>query len=364
VDKAAKDIKGFRISRSNKVDKGFVELTKTILPADTRTFIDEGCNELINNYYFVGIIDHEGNASVSFPTHGTIIDTIAPLVPMGLKGNIDSNGVVTIKWNMGKEADLLGYVVHFSNDSKLTFYNKTDYPLRDTVWRDTIPLNVLTEKIHYKVRALDHRFNPSPFTSILTLSKPDIVPPSSPILIDMVNDKGGILLRWANSASHDVKNFVLERKEGAKGNYIKIFSSSGVKEYEEYLDTKIEQGVEYFYKLYAIDDAGLKSKVPAVASIKAYVDKKVPVVTQFKATVNKEKSKVNLTWEYDNNVAQKFIVYRSINQGQYQTYKVFMNELKYTDTSLAKGSIVKYRIKAVNKKGWQSDYSKEVVCEL
>ena len=48
-----KDIAGIRISRSNEVDKGFMELTATPLDPKTRTFIDTTFNELFINYYSI-----------------------------------------------------------------------------------------------------------------------------------------------------------------------------------------------------------------------------------------------------------------------------------------------------------------------
>lgn len=361
VDPADTDIKEFRISRSNKVDKGFIELTKVPLSADTRSFIDKDCNELINNYYFIGVIDKEGNPSVSMPEHGTIIDSMPPSMPKGLQGTIDTNGVVTIHWNLGSEPDLLGYVVHFSNNDELTFYNKTDYPLRDTIWRDTIPLNVLTEKIYYKVRALDHRFNPSPFTAILTLKKPDLVPPSSPQFTSVLNALGGVELKWVNSSSHDVVKVVIQRKLKNETAYQDIYTSNGIKDEEMFIDTKVIQGKEYQYQVYAVDDVNLKSEISGSVYIKAFIDKTLPAIETVEIQSDKETFTSILSWKYPYEGKYKFAIYSSVNAGPYLTIKIIENVNTWKDKTFKKGDIVKYRIKAINDKGWQSEFSEEVL---
>ena len=89
-----KDIKGFRISKSNEKQQEFVEITPSMLPGTSRSFIDSSCNENINNYYWIAVFDHEDNVNVTMPQYGTIIDSIAPMPPTGLEGSIDTNGVV------------------------------------------------------------------------------------------------------------------------------------------------------------------------------------------------------------------------------------------------------------------------------
>ena len=54
-------------------------------------------------------------------------------------------------------------------------------------------------------------------------------------------------------------------------------------------------------------------------------------------------------------------IYRSLNNGPYVTLKIVDKTNTWQDNKCKKGDIVKYRIKAINEKGWQSEFSKEVV---
>ena len=353
------DILGFRISKSNEQQKEFVEITPTMLAGNVRSFIDSTCNENINNYYWIAVFDNEKNVNVSLPQYGTIIDSIAPMPPAGLEGNIDTNGVVTVRWRMGSEADLRGYFVHYSNNLRHTFINRTDRPLQDTFWRDTLPLNVLTEQIHYKLVAIDHRFNYSGYSEILTLNKPDKVAPTSPVFQRSFSDQGGISLQWTNSGSHDVKANVLLRRAVGDQNYLEVFRCPSRPAIANFTDKKVNPGKEYEYKLYAIDDAGLKSPIISTLTLKAFEDKKLPAPQELSWQIDTLKRQITLHWKSSSSSA-KPIIYRSLNGKPYVTHRVVDKETIFIDSPYRKGDIIKYRIKGTDEKGWQSDFSEEL----
>ena len=354
-----KDIKGFRISKSNEKQQEFVEITPSMLPGTSRSFIDSSCNENINNYYWIAVFDHEDNVNVTMPQYGTIIDSIAPMPPTGLEGSINTNGVVTLKWKLGAEPDLRGYFVHYANNARHTFINRTDQPLRDTFWRDTIPLNVLTEQIHYKVVAIDHRFNYSGYSEMLTLSKPDKVPPTSPVFLRSFADEKGIQLQWTNSGSHDVKANVLMRRGQGQTQFEEIYRCGPKPSVVNYSDSKITPGKEYEYKLYALDDAGLTSKQISTLTLKAFEEKKLTPPSKITVQHDTIKRTVTLRW-LPTEKGVKTVIYRSVNGQPYVSHRVVEQKDFFTDLPYRKGDVLKYRIKLVNSNGWQSDFSEEV----
>lgn len=362
INEADKDIKGFRISKSNEKQQEFVEITKSILPANSRSFIDSTCNENINNYYWIAVIDHEDNVNVTMPQYGTIIDSIPPLPPTGIEGNVDTNGVVTLRWKKGGEVDLKGYFVHYANNARHTFINRTDKPLQDTFWRDTIPLNVLTEQIHYKVVAIDHRFNYSGYSEMITLSKPDKVPPTSPVFQRSFVDDQGIHLQWVNSGSHDVKYNVLMRRGEGEETFTEIYRCGPRPSTSNYSDKKITEGKKYEYTLYAIDDAGLKSDRISTLSLKAYEIKKLDIPTNVQTSVDTTKRTITLSWK-NPAAATRTVIYKSVNDQPWLTHKVVPNVSSFTDTPYRKGDVVKYRIKAMDNRGVQSNFTEPIIVD-
>ena len=115
-----------------------------------------------------------------------------PEPPKDLSYEIDSTGKVNIKWALGEDEDLLGYHVYFTNNKRHYLHNVSHTVLQDTVFRDTFDLQSLTETGYYKVTALDFNYNVSEFSEWLEVIKPDIVPPSAPIITNHESFEDGI----------------------------------------------------------------------------------------------------------------------------------------------------------------------------
>lgn len=357
---AQQDIEGFRISKSNEKQKEFVEITHGPLPKNARSYIDSTCNEMINNYYWIGVFDAENNVNVSFPNYGTIIDSIPPGAPEGVTGSVDTNGVVTLSWKLGPEPDLKGYYVHSSNHPKQTYINRTGEPLRDTFWTDTLPLNVLTEDIYYKIVAIDHRSNYSQYSKVLHLRKPDLVPPSAPVFTGSVSDKNGNLIRWNNSSSHDVRrNYLLRRKRGDQ-NFISVFDCPSTVPAGQYLDKDLKPGETYEYTMEAEDDAGLRSGRLSVLSLRAYLDKTLKPVSKVVVEVDTSRKQVSLYWNYPNKQQQTFVLYRATKSQSFVTHKVLKATTEYREGYSSLSDSVRYRIKVINDEGWQSEFSEVI----
>src|SRR5690606_38657836 len=121
--------------------------------------------------------------------------------PTGLTGKIDTNGIVTLRWAMGREPDLMGYRVFMANAPDHEFTNLSPAPFADTTWTDTITLKTLTKRICYKVVAVDRNFNHSAMSAMLTLTKPDIIPPVAPVFSGYSVTDGTVMLKFVPSSS-------------------------------------------------------------------------------------------------------------------------------------------------------------------
>ncbi|MBK8623350.1 MAG: hypothetical protein IPN79_16695 [Saprospiraceae bacterium] len=358
-----KDIAGIRISRSNEVDKGFMELTATPLDPKTRTFIDTTFNELFINYYFIGIYDKEGNPTVSEPHIGNFIDSFPPVAPLKIQGKIDTTGLVTVTWNQNKELDLRGYYIYLNNNNEFNFHRQNGHPTSDTVWQGKIPLNVLTEKIYIKLKAVDNRMNHSDFSEVLTLQKPDLIAPVSPVFGVSEVTKDGIMLQWTTSKSIDVIAHVLERKEEGRDTKFEIINKfEGARlDVNTYVDKNVKAGKTYSYRVYAVDDAGLISPDAGVLTLKSYYRKIIEPVTNLTLSLTEDKRAARLQWNYQNQTNVNFSIYKNINETGYITYKIVKGQTSFEDIKIKKGDIVKYRVKVVDQDGKQSEFSEEVV---
>ncbi len=365
-EKAAteKDMKGFMIGRSKKASEGFQPLFEKPLPPSARSWIDENADPASSNYYIVAAIDTAGNGGLSTISFGMISDSIPPKPPVGLKGSIDTLGIVRISWNMGKEPDLAGYMIYFSNDPKHVFSSTTVKPLHDTVFVDTISIKNLSHKIYYKIKSVDVTYNYSAFSEMLELKKPDRIPPTSPVFSDYKVTDNGIRIEWIPSYSEDVTKHKLYRKID-KGAWVEYRTFSKESKITSFDDINLIPGTDYSYRFISMDESGNASKPSTEMTLKFTGSMMMQAVTNIYATVTPDKKGILLSWNYPVQGKYRFAVYRAVNGGIFQTVK--MNEQKntsYTDRDIKKGVVYEYQVRVFFTDGKKSALGKVIKINL
>jgi uncharacterized protein len=349
------DFVGYLVGRSDKATGPFFPLNTEPLPANATEYIDKDAIAYGTNYYIVAAIDTAGNAGSSIPAYAIIADTIPPAKPYGLSGKIDTTGIVHIKWQMGKEPDLLGYMVYYANDASHTFTPVSKDFVVDTTFTDSITLKTLTKHIYYKVAAFDKHRNPSPFSDALELKRPDKVPPVAPVFNNFLVTDTSVVLKWVTSSSKDVVSQILFRKEKGKTweQYVKLAMNVN-----SYIDHKVKKHDWYEYSLVAVDDAGLHSEKSFPMNVRIYDSGQRPKIENFNVKKATDGKSLELTWKYPEKGDYWFVIYRSIDGHDLMTYKnIPSSQLYFNDTGLKKG-IYQYSIKAVYKDGGESQQEK------
>ena len=154
------------------------------------------------------------------------------------------------------------------------------------VWQDSIPLNVLTEDIYYRVNAVDLRSNTSDFSNIIKLEKPDIVPPNASIFTNYKVLKNSVKINFVTSTSKDVESIILQRKLG-DNDFEDITLLSTEKQYE---DVNVASNTKYTYRIVTIDDAGNTTYSPTNLSI---TTKNININSDVKLTLtNQEENQI------------------------------------------------------------------------
>ncbi|MFN6944818.1 MAG: hypothetical protein ACK4ND_07700 [Cytophagaceae bacterium] len=354
-------IKGFVISRAKSTDSVFRDVTKKMLPPQSREYMDNKPAKI--NYYKVRAVDMSGSELASFPAFGQLIDSIPPAAPIGLKGQIDSLGIVTVHWKPGKEDDLFGYRIYRANSLKEEFTQVTKATVRDTIYRDTIEVNTLTKKVYYKLMALDENYNASKFSGVLELKRPDRSPPVPPRFSEVVSADTGIYLRWNHSPSNDVVKELLYRKEEGQDAWVLIAVSDSVKTFNHFVDKQLRKGVEYYYILIAVDDSKLESEPGTPVSARLIDTYIKPEIAKINKIIDREKLEIKLTWDYKEQGVERYQVYRSEGESPFRLYKN-VSELYFTDKNLTINTSYKYRIRAFFSDGSHSQMSKELMIEF
>ncbi|RPH29514.1 MAG: hypothetical protein EHM93_17215 [Bacteroidales bacterium] len=349
-------ITGFRIYSSSKPKGRKHRIYESKLPIE-RTFTDTLPD--ITNYYTISVFNQAKEKFSNIITYSQLVDSFPPKPPVNVIGSIDSIGKVTLSWNRNTDKDLEGYRVYSSNSPNFEFILETPAVIKDTVFVDTINIKTLTRSIYYRVRAIDLRQNQSAFSAIVKLNRPDVIPPVSPVIKSIDEQKGGILISWVNSSSIDVASHQLFRKERSDLEFREIAKfGKPIEEMSTYLDKKVATGKEYIYYLAAEDESGLKSNSKTMACKTAGIKEVI------KLSKREETGKVKLTWDIksDKKVI-KVLIYRKVGEEQLQLYDNSITD-SYIDTKLSPEKTYEYRIKAIYEDEGSSEFSNTVKVKL
>ena len=333
------DHDGFYVGRSYLASGGFEKISAK-LKKEERAFLDLQPDFLENNYYAVISVDKSGNEAISYVALGYVVDSLPPTPPTGLAGVIDTTGFVRISWDRGPEADIIGYRVYWANDTLSEFSQLTGDVLSHTVFYDSVNVKTLSEFAFYKVVAVDHRYNHSKYSKILSLQKPDLVPPAAPVITKYNQEQLSVNFSWVNSVSDDVVKHRLERKVGdEEWKEIKTF----VQKEKQWTDKELTAGKAYSYRVVAIDDADniTYSKLLEITAI----DRGLRDDVENLKIVSKD-GKSFLEWKYKNVNNAIFVVYKqNIDKKTYEPIARLSNaEQSYQihDLSLSYGVRVMY----------------------
>lgn len=352
---AENTMKAFQLIRANKV-KGEYTLVNPSISKRQRSI--NLTNVQAINYYKIVAIGNDGNKRVSFPKMVQPDDSTPPAIPLELTGSIDSLGVVQLKWKQNTEVDFLGYRVFKANLKDDEFTQITFEPIPNSTIIDTVNIKTLNKKIYYKIKSFDKRYNPSEFSQVLELKRPDIVPPTSPVFTSFKTKGTKVKLNWVTSTSNDAKATLLYRKEAKRG-----LSWELIKEFplpiNEYTDVSTVVGKTYMYTIITVDESGLESE--PITPLKISISDTAPKtpITRFNGIVDREQKFIKLDWKYNENNVQEFILYKGEAEKSPTMYKVLTaKDNSFLDKNLLINTKYTYLLQAVFNSGAKSPIKK------
>ncbi|HTP13266.1 MAG TPA: hypothetical protein VMM37_06530, partial [Bacteroidota bacterium] len=353
----SRDLAGFVVAKSSNTLGGYRQLLTKPLPPDTRSFIDTAAEDF-EPYYIVGAVDTAGNVAPSLPVYALIVDSIPPGIPKGLRGTIDSLGVVRLAWNLGPEPDIIGYRVLRANDPRHEFSQRTPKPWKDTTFVDSVDVLTLTRYVYYRIAAVDKRYNHSEMSSILALKRPDRIAPEPPVFTDVSVTDSLVRLRWAPSTSDDVRNQDLYRKSAQQEPWKKIATLRPTEAL--YVDRDVSQMVTYQYRIEAVDSSGFHSGFAMPVQGRPYDTGMRPSAESVAATYDPKSGAITVHWQYKTTRKEKywFVVYRGVEPSPLVQYRsVDASARSFRDTNLSGKGTYHYAIKVMTATGAESALS-------
>ncbi len=337
-------IVGFKLLRSD-TNKGKYETVIDNISKDRRSVTYNNLD--VSNYFKISAIDKYENERTSFSMLVVPDDEEPPLPPTGLTGVIDTLGVVRLSWQQNTESDLSGYKIYTANNPNHEFSLITPSTITDTKYVDTVSMANSNRKLYYKINALDRRANPSKFSQILEIIKPDLLPPGQPVIkkVQQLNSNT-ISIAWIPGPSEDIDQYLIYRKEEDIKDWKLVFSGS--KDDRNFDDKDLKVGKLYSYTILSKDKTGLESPaVTPVSIVTRYIGPR-PEVKGFIATPNIEQQMIQLSWRYNQDDVTQFELYRAKEGASLRLYKTLTANVRSTnDTDLSINTNYHYAIRAV-----------------
>jgi hypothetical protein len=303
-----------------------------------------------SNYFTISAIPHEGQAVTSFPVLVQPVDSIPPAIPTGLKGIIDSTGLVTLTWNKNTELDIYGYKVHRAHVKGEELMPLFDIALQDSVFVDTIDVLNLNRHVYYTISSVDMRYNQSDQTPVLELEKPDLLQPSAPVISGYRVDNEGIMIEWVNSPDDGVMQHRIYRRIKEENHLsLELLATITDKTIQRYTDTSAVTNVRYLYTVTALKKNWLESEPSNVLT--AFTNKpkaQEMLITRFDAIVDKENRMLKLLWSDNIKNVKYYEIYKGDDvEGTSLWKKIPASEKEVLDDKLYINTTYKYLIRAI-----------------
>tara|TARA_R110002051_G_scaffold320294_1_gene405484 strand:- start:1024 stop:3135 length:2112 start_codon:yes stop_codon:yes gene_type:complete len=339
-------ISGFEIRRSTD-NKGPFETVKSDIPATERKTTITGLKRV--NYFTVVALGKSGIESESFPALVQPVDSTPPSPPIGLEGVMDTTGIIKLDWTKNREEDLGGYRIFRSNNPEVEFSEVTKSVLKSENYTDTLQVRNLNREVYYKITAEDQRYNRSESSEILTVKKPDLTPPSPPVLQNYQVTEYGIQINWIPSSSEDVVSHAIYRKSSEEKDALweKLWESNKITD-STYLDSSVEKRGVYNYTMVSKDEVGLESTPTESLSVVWQGKSLDGEDLKFSGTVDRELRFINLSWRVKDQEVLEYRLYRGIEEEGLKLYKTLEGTTKgFNDVDLEINTRYSYGLQGV-----------------
>ncbi len=343
-DSLHNDIRGFEILVSDTPDGKYEYLLKNTLPRNDRRYDDTLIRA--DAYYKVAAVTLAGKFAPSIAEFVQVDDTIPPVKPRWVLHRVSKEGVVRLKWYKNKERDFYGYSVFRADNPKAEFSVITPEMIRDSVFHDTLALNVLNRKVYYTIVAYDHHLNASIHADTLVVMRPDTLPPVPPVFGEYLLTDTHIQFQWHASSSADLGHTVLMRYSALDTLTLGSWKATASPGWMTYTDSTIAERTDYTYVLIAVDETGLSTNSKPVKLQKMYTGVRAGIEP---LTFSYEESSIRLSWPIPSRKVKKYLLYRQGPSDSYLgLYKVFEGmHGTFTDASIIKNRRYLYALQAV-----------------
>lgn len=350
----------------------WVPLVKDRVLAPRDSFVVVDVRGLNTGMVTIAAVDSAMNMTYAMPQPMRIDDLEPPLPPTNLRGLVSAEGVVTIGWTPSISRDAYYYEVFTANDTTHTFVlvpNQQMY--QDTLFNDTVSLEVNQPYKYYKVRAIDWAGNNSEFSELLRVTRPNFNAPSECFIDTSWVTKDSIYMRWVISPEKDLDKVRVFRRLSNESQWtmIRTYYHDQVngKPTLEVIDRPTpNQTIRYYYAIEAINMTGVSTGLSMQVCYLFQGQRLFEVPLKLDATWREDKGYVILAWEAPEElpiVAPYHYVLSRQLEGEkfFRPYRsIKSDKSSYEDRRIKPGESTVYRLEILFEDGRSTTPSNEV----
>lgn len=287
-------LKEFRLLNSPD-NKHFVPLKEGIAPSQRSFHLTELSADA--PYYIIDALSKREESKRSFSVLVQKPDSIPPAIPTGLVANIDSLGVVQISWDPNKDVDILGYRLFKGNAKGEELVPINDIPTSQTFYVDSVDMASMNTHAYYAITAVDKRYNQSELSGTIEAKKPEVIPPTSPLIKGIEVLEGVNVITWVSGKEKNLSGYIILRRESEETLPI-LFQVKDPMIFT-YEDKEIKDGIRYIYTVMSISEAGLRSRPSEKYEVTSSVERSQQHEKKSELNVSMDINGVLVKWATD-----------------------------------------------------------------
>lgn len=318
----------------------------------------------------IAAYDRAGNMSASMPQQIRVEDMKPPHAPENFAANVHEDGTVELTWSPVND-DVAYYQVAFANDTTHMFQILNEGGITDTIYVDTLALDVNQKYIYYKVRATDYSTNEGDWSEILQVERPTLVPPTVAHLDSAWHDYDGINMRWIAGKDATMSHHLVYRQRQGDNLWQTILrcDADSVKAQGDVIlvfdNPAYSRQRRYRYAVESFNTSGISSGKSLIYTVLHQGPTLVNANIQLVGEYFKDKGETRLAWEtsgVDSKDDYHFSIYRKAPDDDLFRFvtTTTKGEPQYEDVLLKPGQTAEYYVKIVFKDGRRSNPSNTV----
>ncbi len=343
---------------------------RVLAPRDSSVLVDvRGLN---TGMVTIAAVDSAMNMTYAMPMPMRIDDLEPPLPPTNLRGLVSAEGVVTIGWTPSISRDAYYYEVFSANDTTHTFVLVPNQQMhQDTLFNDTLSLEVNHPYKYYKVRAIDWAGNNSEFTQPLRVMRPNFNPPSECFIDTSWVTTDSIYMRWVISPEKDLDKVRVFRRLSNESQWtmIRTYYHEDVngKPTLEVIDRPTpNQTIRYYYAIEAINMTGVSTGLSMQVCYLFQGQRVFDVPLKLDASWREDKGYVILAWDAPERLPitadYHFVLSRQLEgENFFRPYRsIRRDKNSFEDRRMKPGESTVYRLEILFEDGRRTTPSNEV----